>query len=97
MAMKLRHMPDCRNVSHPGIIFGSRPLVCPVRVFPLRPWPSGPGPHERGHGTSFAAIFRVPLLGCVLSTRAPYWIKGLNFACHKTRVLWQGLAMPGAR
>ena len=26
----------------------------------------------------------------ILSTRAPYWIKGLNFACHKTGVLWQG-------
>ena len=24
------------------------------------------------------------------STRAPYWVKGLNFACHKTGVLWQG-------
>ena len=24
------------------------------------------------------------------TTRAPYWVKGLNFACHKTGVLWQG-------
>ena len=31
-----------------------------------------------------------PFLGLIThqyATRAPYWIKGLNFACHKTGVL----------